>query len=134
VSIEPGQAQSKSADAEEIRELLERISRFRFDGSNMAYEISVTAEAQRSIESAIEAVIESGDVDKLSRLEDMLSTLDLLRGDILRFEYGVEGERRRTPTEIQTITGLGEAEYARERAAALTQLSGLEDYLLASAV
>ena len=121
----------KHVEVEEIRKLLTRISKYRFHGNNYTYDVILDEEEQKRITKALAQMVLSGDELQRIQLENVLATLDPLRGRILLLELGLTDGRRYSRTEIRTILEISARKLAHERAIALTHLTGVEHLLLA---
>ena len=120
----------KEGDVEEVRESLRKLSCYRFDGTNWVYDVMVTGAEQEKIKKALRMIIASNDVEKISKLESMLATLEPKRELILREEFGLLGNRRpRDRGEIMKRVRLSPGQFTKERAIALTRLAGAVDLI-----
>jgi len=129
ISINPYTA-SKCGNVENVRELLTRISKYRFDGNNYVYDVILDKKEQKRIANALAQIATSGDESRRTQLENILTTLDPFRERILLLELGLPDGRPYSRTEIMAIMELSASELSRERAIALTHLAGVEHLLL----
>ena len=121
----------KYEGVEYIRELLTRVSKYRFHGNNYVYNVILDTKEQKRIAKALAQIVMSGDESRKIQLENVLATLDPFRERILLLELGLTDGRCYSCTEILTIMELSTRELARERAITLTYLAGVEHQLLA---
>jgi hypothetical protein len=119
----------ESTNVEEIRESLTRISRYRFDGNNYVYDVTISEAEQQKVVKVLTSLAESGDERQTTKLENILATLDPIRGRLLGLELGIEGGRPRSRKEIMRIMKISSRDLAKERAIALTRLAGVVDFL-----
>jgi hypothetical protein len=128
ISMNP-YTKGESTNVEEIRESLTRISRYRFDGNNYVYDVTISEAEQQKVVKVLTSLAESGDERQTTKLENILATLDPIRGRLLGLELGIEGGRPRSRKEIMRIMKISSRDLAKERAIALTRLAGVVDFL-----
>lgn len=128
ISLNP-YTKSKEGDVEIVRETLQKIACYRFDGNNWVYDVMVTGSEQEKIIKALNAIVVSGDLEKKAKLESVLATLDHTRSQILRMEFGVDGTSRCDRKEIMKALKLSAKRFGKERSLALTRLAGAADLI-----
>jgi hypothetical protein len=133
ISVNP-YTKGKSANVEDIRQSLGRIARYRFDGNTYVYDVTLSKAEQQKIGKALASLAESGDETQTAKLENILATLDLRRGQLLRLELGIEDGHPHSRMEIMRIMKISSPALARERAIALTRLAGAIDFWTDEAV
>jgi hypothetical protein len=124
----------REGNVENVRRSLETVACYRFDGDNWVYDVMLTGAEQAKVAKGLLAILESGDPEKLAKLESVLATLDSIRGRIIRLECGLEGGRKYDFKEAMKLLQLPAKEFDKQRAMALTRLAGVTEQIASGAI
>lgn len=128
ISINPS-TKAKSADVEQVRKSLGKISNYRFDGNNYVYDVMLSGQEQQKVATALNLLISSEDPERKSKLDNVLTTLDSVKARLVRLEFGIDTGKPHSKLEIQKLLKMSSEHLAKERAIALTRLSGVVNFM-----
>jgi hypothetical protein len=128
ISINPS-TKAKSADVEQVRKSLGKISNYRFDGNNYVYDVMLSGQEQQKVATALKLLISSEDPERKSKLDNVLTTLDSVKARLVRLEFGIDTGKPHSKLEIQKLLKMSSEHLAKERAIALTRLSGVINFM-----